>query len=245
MKRFIVIFLIVCAAVSGCQKKTDGEITEKKKDQAENIVVNTKGDQKQTNEVEPPSKEEVLAMREIVQEGMKKEDIKRMREAVTAANLALEHGFFYQNLEERLADPGDAVWNYLHETGEIVEGYAFDEDVWDKKEEEGLTEREYEQKYGDKVYNTNQYDADRILRVLAEIKSTIRNEDLVCDFGRIIADVKEAKESHDAKCIMEIYRILHDMDYYLLRYGQEDVSAGVKDLSTLKLYYGELTCYKK
>ncbi|MGC4018647.1 MAG: hypothetical protein QM793_05060 [Muricomes sp.] len=39
--------------------------------------------------------------------------------------------------------------------------------------------------------------------------------------------------------------VFGDMDYYLLRYGPEDVGQYVQDKSTVAKYYGMLTCYKQ
>ncbi len=41
----------------------------------------------------------------------------------------------------------------------------------------------------------------------------------------------------------QIYKILHDMDYFLLRYGMEDVGAYTQDIGTVCEYYGVLTIY--
>lgn len=35
--------------------------------------------------------------------------------------------------------------------------------------------------------------------------------------------VQKAKDTHDVNYLLDIYRIPHDMDYYLLRYESEDV----------------------
>lgn len=56
--------------------------------------------------------------------------------------------------------------------------------------------------------------------------------------------VKQAKETHDVNEVINIYHILHDMDYYLLRYGPEDVGQYVSDTSTINKYYGALKIYE-
>ena len=43
----------------------------------------------------------------------------------------------------------------------------------------------------------------------------------------------------------EIYKILHDLDYFLLRYGIEDVGKYTKDGSVVAKYYGVLMVYEK
>ena len=41
-----------------------------------------------------------------------------------------------------------------------------------------------------------------------------------------------------------IYKILHDMDYFLLRYGIDDVGNYTTDNSLVGTYYGTLSIYK-
>lgn len=43
--------------------------------------------------------------------------------------------------------------------------------------------------------------------------------------------------------IKQIYFILHDMDYFLLRYGIEDIGKKVTDMSAVSTYYGVLEIY--
>ena len=52
-----------------------------------------------------------------------------------------------------------------------------------------------------------------------------------------------AKETHDVNYMIELYRILHDMDYFLFRYGPEDVGKYTKDDSTVSRFYGILQIY--
>ena len=39
------------------------------------------------------------------------------------------------------------------------------------------------------------------------------------------------------------YKALHDLDYFLLRYGPADVGPYVTDDSTVSTYYGTLSVY--
>ena len=43
--------------------------------------------------------------------------------------------------------------------------------------------------------------------------------------------------------IKMIPELLHDMDYFLLRYGIDDVGVYVSDQSLIRKYYGVLTVY--
>ncbi len=51
------------------------------------------------------------------------------------------------------------------------------------------------------------------------------------------------EKGNDAEYVKQIYRILHDMDYFLLRYGPEDVGKYTKNDSTVRNYYGVLMVY--
>lgn len=241
--RRLLLLILMCILAGGCTNNENETKTEVQKEETEDTAVNTEEKSDETI-LSEPTKEEVLAMRETVLEGMSQDDIERMKTAVIAANLRLESGFLNSNLERRLSDPGAAVWNYLEQTGEIIADYGIDIEIRKRKDELGLTERELEQQYGVIIWGNNAYDAERIIGVLEEIKETIYNEDLICDFNRMIENVQKAKDTHDGQYIIETYHILHDMDYYLFRYGLEDVGVFVEDRSTLKLYYGELTCYQ-
>lgn len=187
--RRLLLLILMCILAGGCTNNENETKTEVQKEETEDTAVNTEEKSDETI-LSEPTKEEVLAMRETVLEGMSQDDIERMKTAVIAANLRLESG------------------------------------------------------YGVIIWGNNEYDAERIIEVLEEIKETIYNEDLICDFNRMIENVQKAKDTHDGQYIIETYHILHDMDYYLFRYGLEDVGVFVEDRSTLKLYYGELTCYQ-
>lgn len=52
-----------------------------------------------------------------------------------------------------------------------------------------------------------------------------------------------AAETHEVEYAIIIYKLLHDMDYYLLRYGLEDVGKYVRDSSIISKYYGVLSVY--
>ena len=54
-----------------------------------------------------------------------------------------------------------------------------------------------------------------------------------------------AMEKHEVEYANEIYKVLHDLDYFLLRYGIEDVGKYTVDGSIVAKYYGVLTVYEK
>lgn len=52
-----------------------------------------------------------------------------------------------------------------------------------------------------------------------------------------------AAETHDMEYANDIYKILHDMDYFLLRYGIEDVGGYTRYDDVVSKYYGVLNVY--
>ncbi len=190
-----------------------------------------------------PDKETVLRMREFALEGMTKEQKDSLTNQVKAANLELENSIFYDNLWQHLSDPKDLTWNYLDKIGEIQIGWAFEStDV--SQEESGLTKEEYEQTYGKPVMVNNDKNADSYIKIIDDLSAIINNEELKTDLLMIKDSLTKAKETHDVNEIVNIYEILHDMDYFLLRYGIEDVGEVVSDQSTISKYYGVLSIYE-
>ncbi|RDY28293.1 hypothetical protein [Lachnotalea glycerini] len=252
MKRVIsttgMIFILSVVFFTGCTKASDAETQQqeqtKEADTQEQAVTNQEdtNEENSVSEESAPNKETVLKMREIALSGMTDEQIESMTERVKSANLSLENGIMFDNLIEQLSDSDSLMWNYLEQTGEIQIGWAFDTEI--SLEESGLTKDEYMQKYATTVSTNNEYDADSYIALIDEILEYISNEDLKADFTSMRESVKQAKETHDVNEVINIYHILHDMDYYLLRYGPEDVGQYVSDTSTINKYYGVLKIYE-
>jgi hypothetical protein len=66
---------------------------------------------------------------------------------------------------------------------------------------------------------------------------------LIADLQQLIDLTSLAKETHEMEYTNEIYKILHDLDYFLLRYGIDDVGAFTNDKSVISKYYGVLAVY--
>ena len=78
---------------------------------------------------------------------------------------------------------------------------------------------------------------------MTEIRDSIYNESLKKGFDSLIWNMEQAMETHDVEYMYQIYRIFHDMDYFLLRYGISEMAEYVSDLSTVAKYYGVLEVY--
>ncbi len=193
-----------------------------------------------------PTKEEVLAMREQVLEGMSAEEIKRLTENIKVANHRMESAYLYDSIFEKLEDKDSLYWNYFDEKGEIQVGWAFDgsyQEMREIMEKENLSKEEFDSRYGAPVMVYNRFDAGNFMELMEEMKELVQNEKLKDDLQQLIDETSQAAENHEMEHASNIYKILHDMDYYLLRYGLEDVGQYVQDTSTIAKYYGVLSVY--
>ena len=93
------------------------------------------------------------------------------------------------------------------------------------------------------VYNRS--DAGNFIDLITDMQATVRNGELTADLQQLIDLTRLAQEMHEMTYANEIYKILHDMDYFLLRYGIEDVGKYTIDSGTVGTYYGVLTVYQQ
>ena len=242
-KTVTIVLLLSIIALSGCT--TDEKNTSAETEISTETESNDERTEEEDSEPEPPEREEVLAARELALEGMSEEEAERLTENIKTANLVLEQAYMYDNIFGKLEDKDSLYWNYFDQTGEIQIGWAYEGDI-DKKEvmeEENLTEEEFYSKYGSPVVVENHYDAEAFAELLADMKSTVNNENLQNDLQQIIDNTKLAAETHEMEYANNIYKLVHDMDYFLLRYGPDDVGSYVQDKSMISRYYGTLSFY--
>lgn len=192
-----------------------------------------------------PSQDEVLAARELALEGMTSEQIERLTELITGANMWWEYGYLYENIFSKLEDPDGLTWNYFDQTGEIHIGWAINADLDPEAvcAEENITKDEFYAKYGARAVTNNPYNADDFISWLEDIIAGVQNEYLRADLQYIADETQLAKEGHVMEHANNAYKMLHDMDYFLLRYGPVDVGQFVRDKSTVSKYYGMLSIY--
>jgi hypothetical protein len=191
-----------------------------------------------------PDKEQILSTRAMVQEGMSTDEITRMTEVIKSANLKLEREFMWENLYEQLSDPEHLKWNLLTQTGEVQIGWFYDGNIDQLKRTTELSEAEFNEQYGSPVITHNNFTADDFIETMEELKGYTDSELFKKDFDRLIDDMKAARETHDVSYLNSIYQTLHDMDYFLLRYGPEDVGIYTSDPTTVNKYYGILEVYQ-
>ncbi len=205
-----------------------------------------------------PAKGEVLAARQEALEGMTQEQIDRLNYVITSQNQWWEREYL-SNILTRLDDPEDLAWNYFEETGDIdvdtgvgrsdETGLTGDERVA-LMEREGITVDEFFEKYGTEysftIADYSKYSVDEIVSMIGELRDSVQNEDLRTDLTYLSNQILWARETHDMVYVSNMFKLLHDMDYYLLRYGPADQPStdpysGIS--SVVSNYYGMLTVY--
>lgn len=89
-------------------------------------------------------------------------------------------------------------------------------------------------------------EADELTARMEELRGTVRDEDLRADLQYLIDEARLAQETHGMEHANNLYKMLHDLDYFLLRYGptiDEGTDTWIQDKSTISKYYGMLSVY--
>lgn len=163
-----------------------------------------------------------------------------------AANLDWEHRYLDSNIFGRLEDSDDLEWNRFEQTGEIQIGWTWDGklggDVDAVCREKNITKDEFYAQYGKRIVTENHEDADGFAERFSKLRDTVQDEALKADLQYIIDEMQLAKDTHEMAHANNLYQKLHDLDYFLLRYGPEDIGKYVRDRSTAEKYYGTLSC---
>lgn len=162
-----------------------------------------------------------------------------MQKIVQDANLRLEQLVLYDHLFSRMGNPEDLIWNYIDEKGYIQIGWGFDSDA-----DAELAQADPDQYGAMKVMTDNPYNGEDFVNLMEELTETIVHRELQADLERMISDMEHAMDTHDVIYIQAIYYTLHDMDYFLFRYGPDEVGVySIRDRSVVSEYYGVLNIY--
>ena len=192
-----------------------------------------------------PTKEEVLKMRKKVLAGMSKEEIKQLTKLVHKGNHVGESDYLPANDFSRFMNPKSLYWNLFTDSGEVVVGYGFDSKVPPYGQVSGMTEEEYNKKYGTPVVVTDNVPIkEKFYTYIDSVEKLLKTDLLDHDFNEMKRYMELAIDTHDVKYLHEIYYKLHDLDYYLFQYGPEDVSREVAYASSVELFYGRLHVYE-
>lgn len=203
-----------------------------------------------------PTKGQVLAARQEALAGMTQEQIDRLTSVITSQNQWWESEYL-NNILTRLDDPEDLAWNYFDQTGDIAVGTSTvysppegikGDDILAVMDREGITWEEYCEKYGTVepgiIGDCSKYSVEDIVSMVGELRDSVQNEDLRTDLAYLANQILWARETHRMIYVSNMFKLLHDMDYYLLRYGPADQPStdpysGMP--SVVSNYYGMLT----
>ena len=213
-----------------------------------------------SKEIFYPSEEEVETVRKTALAGMDEEEINALTDYVKNYHNWLERGLLYDNWERSLSDPDSTVWNYIDKTGTIVTGWQLEigEEYYLKEGEEErrkyLQEQYPEfgkvsldklgQMYGEPYYEENRYGAETVIQRMEELTASAENEIFRSDVEALCTALQQAKDTHEAEYVMKAHEILHDMEYFLLRYSPRDVTPYTMDTSMSGRYYSALEVWE-
>ena len=252
----IVIYLssliFVCLCFSACGtlseapvvKESESSISEENDLKLEIIEESNKDND--SDSIIVPSKEEVIAMRAVVLEGMSEEEIHRLTENIKVANSAMERAYLNENIFDKLSDSDSPYWQYFDKSGDIQLGWWYKRQIVDKAHimrMEGITEEEFHEREYEPGMVYNRFDAANFITLIEDMQSYVQNEMLSADLQQLIDLTYIASVTHEMEYANQIYKILHDLDYFLLRYGIDDVGVYAQDTGTVSKCYGVLTVY--
>ncbi len=197
-------------------------------------------------EVAAPTEEKVLKMREKVLEGMSEEEMRRLTELVKVENQRLEYKYLRKNRFSDLQDKDSAYWKIFTQSGTIQLGWGITCDAPGFDPEGEMTEEEYYEMYGTPfVMEIEVSEAERFYSLIDELRSLVKNDLLKADFDDLEDSMRLAVETQDVNYLYRIYYKLHDLDYFLLRYGPKDVGKYTIDDSTVNKFYNVLFVYER
>ena len=206
-------------------------------------------------EVSIPKEEEVEEVRKKALAGMKQEEIDMLTAYVKDYHNWLEYRLLYERWENRLSDRNNVVWNFIDQTGTVQAGWYLEDDPGDyidageeerKKIQEKYPEfgkvtlEELERKYGEPYYEESYYGAETVIQRMRELTARAENKAFQADVENLCNALQQAKDTHEANYVMQAHEILHDMEYFLLRYSPKDVMPYTQDKSLSGRYYDVL-----
>lgn len=208
-----------------------------------------------------PSEEETEELREVALQGMKEEEISELSDYLKTYHNWLEGKLLYDDWETALLDKESLEWNFIDESGTVLAGWTLEWD-WDpenypetaEEERAYMKERypeygeisldELGEKYGEPYYEENRYGAEAVAQRVNELTASAENEVFQKDVEALCTALQQAKETHEAEYVMQAHEIVHDMEYFLLRYSPRDVAPYTRDKSLSSRYYGALEVWK-
>jgi len=248
-KSVILLCFMICAGLccSACDSVEEKEVNSDTVfvSQPENNSENESSEM-ESGGTDIPSKEDVITMRSVVLEGMSDEEIERLTENIKVANLIMEDAYLNDNIFGELSDPDSPYWQYFNKKGDIQLGWWYNGQIVAKDgimQVEGIDESAFYERGYEPGMVYNRFDAANFIALIEEMQDSVKNEMLRTDLQQLIDLTYMAEVTHEMEYANQVYKILHDMDYFLLRYGIEDVGIYTHDGGTVAKYYGVLSVY--
>ena len=208
-----------------------------------------------------PGEEEVEEVRKTALAGMSEEEISALTGYVKTYHNWLEWNLLYDNWERTLSNKESVEWNFVDQTGEVVAGWHLEEDLNGYGDIEGEEERreylrekypefgkvsleELGKKYGEPYYRESWYGAETVIQRMRELTASAENEVFRSDVEALCSALQQAKDTHEVAYVMQAHEIVHDMEYFLLRYSPRDVAPYTQDKSLSGRYYGVLEVWE-
>ncbi|MFI3169630.1 MAG: M56 family metallopeptidase [Faecalibacterium sp.] len=193
----------------------------------------------------PESEAEILAKRELAFAGLTEEEAQGFILRIQAMNQWLEGEWVYGNHFEKFSYPTSLYWNYLETDGEMEFGWLYNNNDWTLQEQQGLDTASFYTRYGWYTTMEAEYDWNAWLASFEIYQEMFTNPQMQEDVAQLIAYITLAQETHRVEFLREVYYIVHDMDYFLFRYGVVDYAQYVADLSLQTTYYGALSLWQE
>lgn len=224
------------------------------------ITQSTSRDEKESEETFYPLEEEVEEVRKTALVGMSEEEIDGLTTYVKDYHNWLEARLLYDNWESRLSDQDNVAWNFIDRTGEVQAGWCLEEipsyylEAGEAERRKYLQEKypeygtvsleELSEKYGEPYYEESRYGAETVIQRMKELTASAENKAFQSDVEKLCNALQQAKDTHEVGYVMQAHEILHDMEYFLLRYSPRDVAPYTQDKSLSGKYYGVLEVWK-
>lgn len=206
-----------------------------------------------------PTEEQAAEVRETALQGMSAEETAALADYLKGYHNWLEAKLLYENWESRLSDKESIAWNYIDRSGTVQAGWMLewnvDADLKTEKERREYMKQRYpeygeipleelERKYGEPYYEENAYGAEAVIQRMDELTASAENKAFRRDVEALCEALRRAKDTHEADYVMQAHEIVHDMEYFLLRYSPRDVASYTADKSLSGRYYGVLEVWK-
>lgn len=206
-----------------------------------------------------PTREETMEVRKIALQGMTEEETEALSSYLKMYHNWLEAKLLYDNWETRLYDKESAAWNFIDRSGTVEAGWTIE---WDPEshlktaeEQRAYMKEKYPEygeislealskKYGEPYFLENHYGVESVIQRVNELTVSAENEAFRRDVEALCTALQQAKDTHEADYVMQAHGILHDMEYFLLRYSPRDVAPYTQDKSLSGRYYGALEVWK-